>query len=1131
MKCQLDLFQRTTTHFVVKSFDQAASAPGGVPAAPHHSHTATHSKIKSLMAFVFPQHTSAYLRGVSLLPGDAAAAVGGESCYGEAPDWTENDLQQLLPPFGADTDFVLAKEAHFSLMYWENNASNMNMPTALSKQVQDSGVPLLDCLECLAMCLRNFERHVQIRLVKTAFVPRVIRVARLLELRPLELEAVLYLLVCHCGSSSVFQTISSLMPSAVSRFSKLGPRQLLHFLGESRVHMKQGLICTDQKFKTSFVDSRLGLPIEVIAAFTGESLTDEQLIKLEKTALASVLLAERARGVLSAPAHLPKDSKTAPREETGADAEDLEEDSGSGEDAEESEDGEEQEEDDDEERKGTDVSAPPQKRTRTGEPVSPAPSGLPLADVPQAIDPRFAAPYTTDIEYMDDSFKLIANTVKLRNAEGDMKDDEETFYNVPKNKVEATMRELKGRHRVATAMLRARLEATRAAPPTTLPNGTPWLPRVELLSDKLGLCDFEKQILLLLVGNVISHDIVIAINGRYAMRDGLRELTVGYLLFILCETLQERVQSRKCFYQSAPLISHGIITTSVATSTRTCFNTDLMDYAVDIDRKIVDYLMGTEVETAEMLPGSKLYVPSVPIANVVLPPDTKALVVSTIEHYGLLLKCTERCGFGKDLGCGSTGLVFLFHGPSGTGKTMLANAVAHDLGRKILLVNLLQFKGDAKSPEMLRFVFREAKLNDAIIFFDECESFFETRESNPLVTSLLAEFEKYSGMIILATNRAQIIDEAMNRRISLIIEFKLPSHQMREEIWRSHIPKSLPVSEDVIVSNVALDYELSGGLIRNATLAAISHAIAREKSDTPTLRMEDIVYGAKQQLRGFFQASEKVNAATQSYVTPQRGLDELVAEPAVRAQLESIAKLSKSRNTLFSQWGFSEHECVDQSVICLFYGPSGTGKSLATEGIAYECGATLRVCNIGELFMMHDISIVSVFEEGRKLNAIIVFDQAELLFDHSDKSRSVAQLIQYHAVVYPRPVILLATTGSGISTMTNSIDIQSAKVQLTHEVQFQFPNRALRKVLWRRSLPEKVPLAKDVDFDVLSEQQLSAKAIRSICFNACCKVALQTHDARSSAAEAVVTLKAILDEKEETLSRERRRSHHSSMFA
>jgi SpoVK/Ycf46/Vps4 family AAA+-type ATPase len=704
-----------------------------------------------------------------------------------------------------------------------------------------------------------------------------------------------------------------------------------------------------------------------------------------------------------------------------------------------------------------------------------------------------------------------------------MKDDEETFYNVPKNKVEATMRELKGRHRVATGMMRARLEATRRA-------GT-WLPKIESLADRLHLCDFERYMLLLLVGNVVSHDIMIAINGRYAMRDGMREITVGFLLFILCDSLRDRVQCRKCFYQSSPLIANGIVTSSIATSSRSCFNTDLMDYSVDIDRKIVDTLMGTEVETAELLPGSKLYVPTVPIANVVLPPETKAQVLSTIENYGLLLRCTEQCGFGKDLGCGATGLVFLFHGPSGTGKTMLANAVACDLNKKILLVNLLQFKGDAKSPEMLRFVFREAKLNDAIIFFDECESFFETRESNPLVTALLAEFEKYSGMIILATNRAQVIDEAMNRRISLVIEFKLPSHVMREQIWHSHLPKALPLDKDVIISNVALDYELSGGLIRNATLAAISHAIAREKTDRPTLKAEDIVFGARQQLRGFFQASEKMNAVTQAYVSPQRGLEELVTEPAVRSQLDSIAKLSKSRNTLFSQWGFNEHDCVDQSVICLFHGPSGTGKTMAAEGIAYECGATLRVCNIGELFLMKDISIVSVFEEGRKLNAIIVFDQAEALFDHSDRSRSVAQLIQYHAVVYPRPVILLATTGSGLLAGAGaSIDTQAANLLLTHEVQFQFPSRALRKVLWRRSLPAKVPLAPDVNFDVLSEPLLSAKAIRTICFNACCKVALQTHDARGSAAEAMVTLKAILQEREETVARERRRSHHSSMF-
>lgn len=169
----------------------------------------------------------------------------------------------------------------------------MKFPHAVQEQLNKSNLHLLECLDCLDACREAYAAHVDFRLSSMQRPPRLLRVAQLTELDKMETESLIYLQVCHCGSSFALTVPNAITPSVVARFGKLEPRQLLHFLAEYRIHMKQCLITADSKLKSSFMDAKLSLPIEVVAAFTGEDLSEEQLLKLEKTVLATVLLAER----------------------------------------------------------------------------------------------------------------------------------------------------------------------------------------------------------------------------------------------------------------------------------------------------------------------------------------------------------------------------------------------------------------------------------------------------------------------------------------------------------------------------------------------------------------------------------------------------------------------------------------------------------------------------------------------------------------------------------------------------------------------------------------------------------------------------------------------------------------------
>ena len=110
-----------------------------------------------------------------------------------------------------------------------------------------------------------------------------------------------------------------------------------------------------------------------------------------------------------------------------------------------------------------------------------------------------------------------------------------------------------------------------------------------------------------------------------------------------------------------------------------------------------------------------------------------------------------------------------------------------------------------------------------------CEGLFESRSLNSRspVTVALTEIEQFEGILLLATNRPFDLDAAMYRRINLSIEFPSPDPHLRHLIWKRHIPPRLPVEEGLDWQAVAMDFELTGGFIKNAMLQALSFAVAR----------------------------------------------------------------------------------------------------------------------------------------------------------------------------------------------------------------------------------------------------------------------------------------------------------------
>lgn len=397
---------------------------------------------------------------------------------------------------------------------------------------------------------------------------------------------------------------------------------------------------------------------------------------------------------------------------------------------------------------------------------------------------------------------------------------------------------------------------------------------------------------------------------------------------VLCDSFSEQVACRTYFYRSSTLVRKGLVK-FVASYVTT---TDLTDQELQLDRRVLDCIVGLDKESTEVSQGSHLFEPKVLLDSVVLPPELKTSILNAVTHFDQFRRYRKHHpSFDEAIAYG-TGLTLMFSGQSGTGKTLTANAIASKLGKKLLLVNfpsLSDSRNNRSESSRYQSIFREAELSNAIIFFDECESLFSARGvgGSSDTTELLTELERFDGIVFLATNRPFDLDEAMYRRISEVFEFKRPNYLERLEIWKivtSH--DTIPCEESIDWESIALQYELTGGFIKNAVIAALLDAVGRNPS-SPVLTQNDIVEGCKKQVRGALQMME-----FDERVVPQSGLDELIASDAVKNNLQDMVSLEKARGILFGSWGFNDDMRDRQGTTALFWGPAGTGRSRAAEG-------------------------------------------------------------------------------------------------------------------------------------------------------------------------------------------------------
>lgn len=223
--------------------------------------------------------------------------------------------------------------------------------------------------------------------------------------------------------------------------------------------------------------------------------------------------------------------------------------------------------------------------------------------------------------------------------------------------------------------------------------------------------------------------------------------------------------------------------------------------------------------------------------DLVLQPDALQRVLEVVTYFRHRDRILGEWGFQAKLPYGRS-LSVLLSGEPGTGKTMVAGLLAKEMGLELFRVNISKVvdKYIGETEKNLGKIFDEARRGQVALLFDEADSLFSKRTevrnsndrySNLAINFLLQSVESHDGVILLTTNHDKAMDPAFKRRIRFRIQFPFPDLEERAALWRSMVPAAAPVEPNIRWEELAREFDLAGGSIKNAVVRAAVHAVER----------------------------------------------------------------------------------------------------------------------------------------------------------------------------------------------------------------------------------------------------------------------------------------------------------------
>jgi hypothetical protein len=422
---------------------------------------------------------------------------------------------------------------------------------------------------------------------------------------------------------------------------------------------------------------------------------------------------------------------------------------------------------------------------------------------------------------------------------------------------------------------------------------------------------------------------------------------------------------------------------------------------------------------------------------------------------------------------------YLLRGPRGSGRSEAAREACRRLGIPVLVTSLANLVARTNPGEAIVALLREETLTGAQLLLEGAEALTGADEASQKLRSALGESTRPLIMTSMGTEQPRLWTgrKLIERSVGIV------GADRREAIWRETVPT-------VNAAEVASLYRAGVGAILR--IADGARARAEIRRETPGRAEVDAA------VRSEFE-TDLGTVATRVDVS-QTWNDVVLPDDTGRTIAELVDQL-RHRSTVLGRWGFQRKLGKGLGTTALFTGEPGTGKSMVAGLIAKELGLELYQIDLSRVLSKWigetEKNLARVFDAAETGHVLLLFDEADSLL--GKRTSDVKNANDRYSNIETNYILQRLEAFHGIAVLTSNMESgvdPALSRRLSFELRFPFPDEEHRAELWRRMLPDELPIEGEIDFVLLARRfEIAGGHIRNIVLRAAFLAAAENAEA------------------------------------
>ncbi|MCQ6957527.1 ATP-binding protein [Mucilaginibacter aquariorum] len=407
-------------------------------------------------------------------------------------------------------------------------------------------------------------------------------------------------------------------------------------------------------------------------------------------------------------------------------------------------------------------------------------------------------------------------------------------------------------------------------------------------------------------------------------------------------------------------------------------------------------------------------------------------------------------------------------GADNSDKRAIAKTAAAKAGYQLYAINAGYLPSGKSLSEFIRLWNRESALNNFALFIDCLESDLTDKTTLQSVTNIA---ENTNGLTFISTTSTSLD----LKRQQVVLNVNKPTIKEQLMLWQMYLKPELKYTGQDL-SRLVSQFNMSTKTIRMTALEA-NH---QSQNGNATKSGKSIWSMCCAETR------PQLNELAER-VIPVAKWDDLVIPQQQKEILKEIAIHVQHRITVYDDWGFAAKSARGLGISVLFYGESGTGKTMASEVLANELQLDLYRIDLSQVVNKYigetEKNLKKIFDAAEDGGSILLFDEADALFgrrsevkDSHDRYGNIEVSYLLQRMESYRGLAILTTN------MKGALDNAFLR-RLRFVVQFPFPDTAQRSEIWKRAFPKQTP-TQDLDMEKLARLNVAGGNIKNIAMNA-----------------------------------------------